>query len=186
MRRMLDLTYAAALIASAVALVAIAVLVFAQIAGRILDRALVALGQDALGLQVPSLAEIGGFLFVAATFLALPATLRSAGHVRVTILANNLPETLARGLTVIVLAAALALALFAVWHSGAQMADSWAFNSVSFGMVQIPLWLPQGAMTLGLAIFALALIDELLTALRGGTPGFVGAEASRGIDDGGH
>ncbi len=186
MRRMLDLTYAAALVASATALVAIAVLVFVQIAGRILDRALLAMGQDVLGLQVPSLAEIGGFLFVAATFLALPATLRSAGHVRVTILAKTLPDTLARGLTVIVLAAALALAGFAVWHSGLQMADSWAFNSVSFGMVRIPLWLPQGAMTLGLVIFALAIADELVTALSGGTPGFVAAEASRSIDDGGH
>ena len=47
---------------------------------------------DAIGLQVPSLAEIGGFLFVAAAFLALPATLRAAGHVRVTMLAKALPE----------------------------------------------------------------------------------------------
>jgi hypothetical protein len=65
MRRALDLTYAAAMVASAAALVTIAVLVFVQIAGRILDRVLVAAGREAIGLQVPSLAEIGGFLFVA-------------------------------------------------------------------------------------------------------------------------
>jgi hypothetical protein len=41
-------------------------------------------------------------------------------------------------------------------------------------------------MTLGLAIFAVALLDELLTALTGGTPAFVAAEGAKSIDDGGH
>ena len=186
MRRVLDLVYAAALLASALALVTIAVLVFAQIAGRILDRVLVATGGEAIGFQVPSLAEIGGFLFVGAAFLAMPATLKAAGHVRVTMLAQALPETAARAVTIFVLSAALALAIFAAWHSGVQVQDSWAFNSVSFGMVRIPLWLPQGVMTSGLILFALALADELVTALAGGMPAFREAEAERSVDDGGH
>lgn len=186
MRRSLDLVYATALVASAAALVAIAVLVFLQIGGRILDRVLVATGADAIGFQIPSLAEIGGFLFVGAAFLALPATLRSAGHVRVTMLARALPAPLARGLTVVVLAVALALAAFAAWHSGAQVFDSWKFNSVSFGMIRIPLWLPQGAMTAGLGLFALALLDELVAAITGREPAFLAAEGARSVDEGGH
>ena len=186
MRRLLDSTYFAALVAAALALIAIAVLVFVQIAGRVIDRALLAFGGDAWGLQVPSLSEIGGFLFVASAFLALPYTLRSAGHVRVTMLAQALPRPAARALTVVVLASALALAGFATWHSWEQVVDSWKFNSVSFGMVRIALWIPQGAMTLGLAILVVALIDELIAALRGGDPAFVRAEAARGIEDGGH
>jgi TRAP-type C4-dicarboxylate transport system permease small subunit len=110
MRRALDLIYASALVASALGFVSIASLVFFQIAGRILDRVILAAGGAALGLQVPSLAEIGGFLFVGAAFLALPATLRAAGHVRVTILAKVLPAAASRALTVLVLAAALGLA----------------------------------------------------------------------------
>ena len=186
MRRALDLISASALVASAFGLVSIAALVFCQIGGRVIDRVILAAGGEALGLQVPSLAEIGGFLFVGAAFLALPATLRAAGHVRVTILAEVLPEVASRALTVLVLAAALGLAGFAAWHSWLQALDSWQFNSVSFGMVRIPLWLPQGAMTLGLAIVALALLDELVTALSGRTPAFVAAEGAKSIDDGGH
>ena len=186
MRRALDLVYSAALVASALALVSIAVLVFVQIGGRILDRALLAGGREALGIQVPSLAEIGGFLFVAAAFLALPATLRAAGHVRVTMLARALPAPLARALTLLVLGAALGLAGFATWHSWLQALDSWQFNSVSFGMIRIPLWIPQGAMTLGLGIFAVALLDEFVATARGATPAFLAAEGARGIDDGGH
>lgn len=186
MRRVLDLVYAMALVASAAALVIIAVLVFAQIGGRILDRTLLAIGRDVIGFQVPSLAEIGGFLFVGAAFLALPATLKSAGHVRVTILAHSLPPMAARAVTVVVLVTALALTLFAAWHSGVQVQDSWAFNSVSFGMVRVPLWIPQGVMTLGLILLAVALVDELMLTLLGRTPGFVAAEAARGPDGGGH
>lgn len=186
MRRALDLTYAAALVASALALVTIAILVFLQICGRILDQVLLATGGDALGLQVPSLAEIGGFLFVAAAFLALPATLRAAGHVRVTMLAKALPDGASRLLTVLVLAVAFTLACFATWHSWLQALDSWQFNSVSFGMIPIPLWIPQGAMTLGLAIFALAILDELAIAISGRKPAFIASESERGIDDAGH
>ena len=186
MRPLLDRLYAAALILSALALVAIAVLVFLQVGGRILDRALVMAGGSALGFAIPSLAEIGGFLFVAASFLALPATLRAAGHVRVTVLTKALPAPLARTLTVIVLLAALALACFATWHSAAQVADSIAFDVVSFGMIPIPLAWPQGVMTLGLAIFAIAILDELVCALTGAEPAFIAAEAARGIEDGGH
>jgi len=178
MRRALDFIYAAALVGAALALGAIATLVFVQIAGRILDRVLLAAGGQALGLQVPSLAEIGGFLFVAAVFLALPATLREAGHIRVTLL----PGRLARGLTVLVLAAALGLAGFATWHAGLQVLDSWRFGSVSFGMIAVPLWVPQGAMTLGLAIFALALLDDLVAALSGGTPAVIAAERAKSRD----
>ena len=185
MRRTLDWLYGAALVASALAMVTIAVLVFAQIAGRVVDRFLLATGGTALGLQVPSLAEIGGFLFVASAFLALPATLRSAGHVRVTMLARALPAPAARVLTVLVLAAALALAVFATWHAALQVLDSWQFNSVSYGVIPIPLWLPQGVMTLGLGVFALALLDELVAALTG-DPAFVRAEADRSLDAGGH
>jgi TRAP-type C4-dicarboxylate transport system permease small subunit len=186
MRRVLDLVYAMALAASAAALVIIAALVFVQIGGRILDRILLATGGQAIGFQVPSLAEIGGFLFVGAAFLALPATLRSAGHVRVTMLTQALPPGAARAVTVVVLVAALGLAVFATWHSGMQVQDSLAFNSVSFGMVRVPLWIPQGVMTLGLGLFALALADELVIALTGGTPAFRAAEAARGVDEGGH
>lgn len=186
MRRALDITYTIALGASAVCLVAIATLVFVQITGRILDRITLLSGRDVIGIQVPSLAEIGGFLFVAAAFLALPATLRAAGHVRVTMLASSLPGSLGRALTIAVLTAAMGIAGFATWHSWLQVVDSWTFNSVSFGMIPIPLWIPQGAMTLGLAIFTVALADELWTALRGGTPAFLAAERAKSIDGGGH
>ncbi|NBB96921.1 MAG: TRAP transporter small permease subunit [Alphaproteobacteria bacterium] len=184
MRHVLDRIYATALGAACLAMIAIAVLVFLQILGRIIDRALILSGADPLGLAIPSLSDFGGFLFVAAATLALPATLRAAGHVRVTLALALFGPRVGAVLTVAVLAIALGLAGFAAWHSAVQMWDSLTFNTVSFGMVKVPLWIPQAVMTLGFVLLALAVLDELLTALRGHTPAFRLAEAKR--SEGGH
>ncbi|SDX75087.1 TRAP transporter small permease [Roseicitreum antarcticum] len=182
MRKLLDTLYQTAMIAAVVAMVSIALLVFIQILGRLTDRVLMGFGADAIGIAIPSLAEIGGFLFVASSFLALPATLRVGGHVRVTMVSGNLPPRAAHVMACIVLIAAFALGVFAAWHGWLQVLDSWQFNSVSFGMIRIPLWIPQGAMALGLVIFAIALLDELLCALRGHDPAYRRAEKAKGAD----
>lgn len=184
LRQVLDRVYALSLGVACLAMIAIAVMVFLQILGRLIDRALILSGADPLGLAIPSLSDFGGFLFVAAATLALPATLRAAGHVRVTLALALFGPRVGAVLTVAVLAIALGLAGFAAWHSGVQMWDSLAFNTVSFGMVKVPLWIPQAVMTLGFGLLALAVLDELLTALRGATPAFRLAEAKR--SEGGH
>lgn len=184
MRRALDLLYNSALGAACLAMVTIALLVLVQILARVLDRALVLIGSSPIGFSIPSLSDFGGFLFVAAATLALPATLRAGGHVRVSLLLNVGGPLVRRGLTLLVLLAALGLAGFAAWHSGAQALDSWRFNSVSFGMVKVPLWIPQGVMTLGFALLVLAVADELVAALRGQDTAYQRAEDARST--GGH
>ena len=184
MRRILDAVYAGALAVACLAMVAIATLVLAQIVMRVLDRVIALAGATPLGLTIPSLSDFGGFLFVASATLALPATLRAGGHVRVSLLLNMGGAGVQRALTLAVLALAIALAGFATWHLGAQALDSWRFNSVSFGMVKVPLVWPQAVMTLGFGLLLVALIDEFLTALGGKTTSFAQAEADRST--GGH
>ena len=183
-RRTLDRLYALALGLSCLTMVGIALLVLAQILGRLTDRALIAAGAEPLGLSIPSLSDFGGFLFVAGVSLALPATLRAAGHVRVTLLLNFGGPAVSRALTTLVLICALGLSGFAAWHVTAQAWDSFSFNAVSFGMVRVPLWIPQGVMAAGFILLAIAVLDELVCLLSGRTPAFVTAEAER--REGGH
>ncbi|MCC5964234.1 MAG: TRAP transporter small permease subunit [Rhodobacteraceae bacterium] len=184
MRKLLDGLYSAALIAACSSMVAIAALVLTQILARVLDRVLITLGASPYGFSIPSLSDFGGFLFVAAATLALPATLRAGGHVRVSLMLKLGGPKLQHGLTILVLAIALGLAAFGAWHAGAQALDSWRFNTVSFGMIRTPLWIPQGVMALGLSLLAVAIADELVEALRGRDPAFLRAEQAR--DTGGH
>lgn len=182
MRAALDRIYGAALVLSCLCLAAIAVMVLVQVAGRLIDRLAVALGAAPLQIMVPSLAELSGFLLVAGVFLAMPAALQSGTHVRVTMIAGNLPPMAGRVLTMAVLIMAALLTLWAAWYAGDQALDSWQFNSRSFGMVKTPLWIPQAAMTAGLVLLALALIDALVVMARGGVPAFLAAETAAAAD----
>lgn len=179
MRRFLDGLYGAALAASCLAMVAIALLVGAQILGRLADRALMAAGAVPLGLAIPGLAQIGGFLFVGAAVLALPATLREGGHVRVTLLSGVLRGPAGRVVAALVLGLALVLAGFAAWNLGRLALDSWTFNARSFGMLRAPLWVPQSVLALGFGLLALAVLDELVAVLAGRPAGYQRAEAQR-------
>ncbi|MBY5971929.1 TRAP transporter small permease [Ferrimonas balearica] len=176
MRQTLDRLYTGALMLAAAAFAAIAALVLVQILGRLIDRGARLIGAAPLGITVPSLAEIGGMLFLSAVFLGLAGTFCRGGHVRVGLLTGALPPRVARPLEALVLILAAGLCLFATWSSVLQTWDSWVYDSVSFGMVRVPLWLPQGVMTLGLILLLVALLDGLVTLLRGGTPGYAAQE----------
>ncbi|AXS41344.1 TRAP transporter small permease [Breoghania sp. L-A4] len=182
MRAALDGLYRAAAGLAAACLVSIALLVVAQVGCRLIDGARGLIGLDPLGLLVPSLAEIAGFLLVGASFLALASTLRHAAHIRVSILLQHVPRSVGRMLEVWVLAAASALICYFAWHAAWLSYDSYFYNEVSFGIVPVPLFIPQTVMTLGIIVFAVSLIDDLVVALSGREPSYVLAEADRSIE----
>lgn len=179
MRAMLDGLYRASSAAAAVCLCVIASLVLVQVFGRILDGALRALNLPIAGITVPSLNEIAGFLFVAATFLALAATLRQADHIRVSMLIKAVPLGVRRILETVVLIIATAIAAYAAYHAVLQVVDSIQFSTVSFGVIAIPLWIPQTALAIGLVVFAIALADELITVIASGTPTYQAHEEAK-------
>ena len=186
MRKALDALYGAALFGACLAMVVIAALVFIQVVARVVDRIVVLFGMPRYGFIIPSLAEIGGFLFVASAFLALAGALRAAGHVRVTLLLRWFGPSGDRVMTVLVLLAALGLTVFAAWSVGVQTLASYQRASVSYGILAIPLWIPQAVMTAGIVIFAIALVDELVAILRGGEAEFRRTERNREATEGGH
>jgi hypothetical protein len=48
----------------------------------------------------------------------------------------------------------------------------WQFGELTIGAVPIPKWLPLGAMTLGIALVAVAFHDDLMAVLRGRLPAY--------------
>jgi TRAP-type C4-dicarboxylate transport system permease small subunit len=70
----------------------------------------------------------------------------------------------------LVLAVGSGLATLMSWHLGYMVYESWVFKDVSVGYLPIPLWIPQSSMSLGMLIFNIALVDELIRVLRGAKP----------------
>jgi len=172
MRKALNILYQAATALAACCLLAIATLVALQVLGRIVGWALLIVGMEPARFQVPSLAEIAGFLLVGASFLALAGTLRNNDHIRVSMLLQAVPAGPARLLNIWAIAISFGLAVFFTWNAAQLALDSYAYNETSYGVIPIPLVYPQSIMTLGLLVFSISLLDDLILSLTGRGPSF--------------
>ncbi len=172
MRKLLDTIYLATCWASAATILAIALLVSTQVllnfSTRVFDLPLPS--------TIPSYADFSGFMLAAATFLAMPYTFRSAGHIRVTLITSRLPGKGALIAEVIALAIAAGLTGYACTYIIALVAESWHYNDTSPGMIPIPLWIPQTVMALGMSLLCVAILDTLVGTLRAGQPIIENAE----------
>lgn len=176
MRRALDAVYTTALWLSAICILVIASLVGLQVVARIYDAILQAMSLPRSGFVVLSLAEISGYLFAAASFLALSATLKSGGHIRVTMLVQALPEKARTVIEAGALAFGALASAFGTWYVSAYAYESFRFGEISPGLVQVPLVWPQAAMAFGAALLTIAFLDELIITIRTGRPSFRAAE----------
>jgi len=175
-RRILDVLYQAALYASALCLVAIALMVGVQLAGRMLDGTLALLGLPRTDFVILSLNEICGFLLAGASFLALAGTLKSGAHIRVTLVLGMFSEPTRRYIEIWAFGFTAAASGYMTWQLINFAWVSLRFHEVSNGVIRVPLALPQAAMALGALMLTVALIDELVIVLRGGRPTFRKAE----------
>lgn len=165
-RRVLDRLFTAAGYLAAAFLVGIGVTIVIQIACR------------HLGITFDS-TEIAGFCLAAATFLGLAHTYRAGGHVRITLATDRLPPRMRRGAEIAnCLIGATAIG-FLAWHATALAFQSFDYHDVSPGLLAIPFWIPQAGFALGVALFALALIDDLLSQLFGASPSYAAVDADQ-------
>jgi TRAP-type C4-dicarboxylate transport system permease small subunit len=176
MRAALDRLYLAAGWLAALCLVAIALMVGAQFVGRIADGVMRMAGLRPYGFIVEGLAEIAGYLLAISSLLALAPALKAGAHIRVGMLLSALGPNARRAFETGAFAAALAFTAYATWRMALLAIDAWSFNEVSHGLVPVPLAYPQAAMVLGLAVFTVALLDELIVVLTAGRPSFAAVE----------
>ncbi|MCL7939197.1 TRAP transporter small permease [Halomonas sp. ATCH28] len=150
---------------AALCLCLICALITAQILGRIVDRIATGIGGDRIGLAIPGLSEVSGFLLVGASFLGLAYTFVHGGHIRVTLLIGRLPAAPRAFVELFCLSIALVLSLYLGWYLYWLLDDSIAFGETSYGLLSIPLWIPQTAMLCGIVLFCLALAEAWLSTL---------------------
>jgi TRAP-type C4-dicarboxylate transport system permease small subunit len=169
MRKTLEWIYAGSGILAGAFLVLIAALSLAQICGRL------------LGFAAYSFDDFAGYCMAASSFLGLAHTYRRNEHIRVALVVDRFSGGTRRAMETLCLAASAFLIGFFAWYAADMVWTSYEINDVSQGLVSVPLWLPQGGMALGLAIMAIALLDDLIAVLARGTPSYLVAEQSKKI-----
>lgn len=162
--RALDLLYRAAGVLAGVFLVAIAVIVTAQIVARLFDTI------------IPSADQFAGFCLAATSFLGLAYSFRSGSHIRVTLFVRHLDRRTGRAALVLALLVAGATSAVFAWHTVRMVSQNLARGEVTLGLVPVPLWVPQLGMALGVLLFAAAVLEDLVRALAGREPVFARGE----------
>lgn len=167
MRRFLDRLYAASGVLAAVCIAAICAMMLAQAFGR------------TAGVLIRGADDIVAWLCAAAAFLALGHTFRHGELVRVGLWLHKLQprarwiaELVALGITAVVVG-------YMLWAAGRFVYESWAFKEVAQGLIPVPIWIPQLSFVIGVAIFFIAVVDELVLVLRKQKPSYQVAEEAR-------
>ena len=117
--------------------------------------------------------EISGYVFAATTTWAYSYCLLNRSNVRIDVLYNFMPIRIRATLDVV----GLALLLYYMAYLARKAFDvfwtSWEGNSISNTTLLVPLWIPQLAWFLGLALFVVTLsflfMYTLLSLVRGDT-----------------
>src|SRR5690349_14524403 len=167
MRRFLDRLYAGSGALAAVCVFLICALMLAQAFAR------------GIGGQIRGTDDIVSWLCAASAFFALGHTFRHGELVRVGLLVNRLPPRGRWIAEIVALGVTFAFVTYMLWAVGRFVFESWKFNEVAQGLIKLPIWIPQTTFLLGVVIFLVAILDELVVVLRGGKPSYQVAEEER-------
>ena len=120
--------------------------------------------------------EVSGYVFAASTAWAYSYCLLNRSNVRIDVLYNFLPIRVRAILDVIGIALLLVYMGYLTRKAFDVFWTSWTGNSISNTTLLTPLWIPQLAWFLGLALFVFTLVFMLFyttVALLRGEPGLV-------------
>jgi TRAP-type C4-dicarboxylate transport system permease small subunit len=167
MRRYLDRLYAASGALAALCLAGIFLVMMAQSLGR------------GVGILVRGADDITAWLCAASAFFGLGHTFRHGELVRVGLWLDKLKGTTRWLMELAALGITAAFTSYMVWAVARFVYESWKFNEVAQGLIRIPIWIPQMGFVLGILIFLVAVLDELVLVLRKEKPTYQVAEEAR-------
>jgi TRAP-type C4-dicarboxylate transport system permease small subunit len=123
-------------------------------------------------LNIPAGDDIASWCMAAMAFLGLAHTFKRGEMIRVGLLMERLRGRAKQVAEIVALAVATGFILYYTRYAVQMTYDSYRFNDMAQGVLAVPLWIPQLGFTGGLAILAIALIDEMVNVLRGNRPSY--------------
>lgn len=122
--------------------------------------------RSGFGISLPFVVEYSGYLLVLVLFLGSGWTLSQGGHIRVTLLSEQVPPRLRRGLDILCTCIALVISAVLAVSLCAYAVGTWRRGTVSYYASETPLAYPQMLFALGLIILMLAVFARLVRLIR--------------------
>ncbi len=110
--------------------------------------------------------EVSSHLLIAPVFLAAAYTLMTGGHVRMEVVAEHLPKRVQLVTSIVTSLMALAFLVVLTWNIGGLFLQAYKGTWRSPGILQIPLSPSYFTMTIGSALFCLAIIVKIFDYFR--------------------
>lgn len=152
LRVILDRLYVAGGVIAAFFLVAVLLIILAQMITRW------------IGIPFPGSTNYAGYCMAAGSFFAFAHALNSGSHIRVNLLLNRLRDW-RQWAELWCLGVATCLAAYLAWFACKTIYWSYLLNDISQGQDQTPLWIPQLSMAAGAILVCIALADNFFTRL---------------------
>lgn len=112
--------------------------------------------------------EFVGYAVAAMTFLSLGYALDKGALIRVDLAVGRLSGRPRRWVELLCVVSSFAMSGFCAWWVGRDALRHWTRGSVSESIAEVPLWIPVGAVWLGLVLFMLQLLAYFLRIAKGG------------------
>ncbi len=160
LRRFLDGLYAASAGVAALCLVAMLVVIVAQMIARW------------VGISFPGSTQYAGYLMATASFLAFAHALNRGAHIRVSIALVAMGRFRFWG-ELWCFGVATAASCYLAWYAVRMVRWSHKLGDISQGQDATPMWLVQAPMAFGACILALAFVDNLASLILRGRDNIV-------------
>ncbi|NCQ24977.1 MAG: C4-dicarboxylate ABC transporter substrate-binding protein [Rhodobacteraceae bacterium CG17_big_fil_post_rev_8_21_14_2_50_63_15] len=105
------------------------------------------------------------YLMIAATLLGLSYVQRLRGHVNVDLIPMALPHQARKGLAVVTLSLSIVIVAIMLWYGYDVWHVAWARGWTSDTVWAVRLWVPYLALPVGLGLFLLQLVADLVAVV---------------------
>ncbi len=110
--------------------------------------------------------EVGGYIVVGLTFLALPICQARQTYHHVMFIQARLPRRVRELLNLGFDLLSLAFCAMLVWELAWQTVQTWQTGDIAPTELATPLWIPQAVMPVGCAVLAVVLLRNILHRVR--------------------
>jgi len=152
-RKYLDNLYAVCGGIAALSIISLLILILVQIGTRL------------MGIAVPGLTAISGYIMGSAFFFALGSTAHHGGHIKVSLLLNGLGRY-KHFVSIIALGISVIVSLFLCISAISATYESFVIGEISQSRDAVFLWIPQIPMAIGTLVFAISVIDLFVMNFR--------------------
>ena len=114
---------------------------------------------------LPEMFQLTEFMMVAVVYLAIAYVQQLKDHIKIEIVTQWLPQKVQEGLDLFGYLVGLVIFAIITWQSGRLAWEAWETQDYTMGIVQFPLWPAKTILPIGVGLFCLRLLVDIVIGL---------------------